>query len=268
MRWIVAMLLLLAGPARAQPVDVWWPLYEGRAIISGTTSETRGDAVVQAFRRVLVKMSGDPSLLEDARVGPFDAMAAGMVEDFFYRDRMGDEPHHDEQGTRDRPFDFTAHFDQEKINATLTLLGRKPFLLPRPKLVIRITVEKDGHRFPMTADAEDDEQQREALLAAAERFGMRVVLPDSTNIAPPSAGAFVLSGTLVWRPAEGGWAGRWHFQPGQPRAGTTTFELLNSFPGLPAGARPRDWTITGVSFDDAFRDAVGGSLATLAGVAK
>jgi hypothetical protein len=245
-RILLACLLLFALPARAESV---WPgtdLYEGHTIVSGTTPATRGGAIVQAFRRVLVKVSGDPSLGDDPQADPFDAMAATMVEDFAYQDRLSDVPRHDEQGTRDRPFDFAAHFDRARVNAVLVLLGRRPYLAPRPPLVIRVTVEKDGHRFPMTADAADDEQQREALLAAAERFGMRVVLPDSTRITRPSADAVVLSGTLVWQAATFGWSGAWHLD-------------------APGRSLPRDWTITGVSFDEAFRSAVGGSLAVLAG---
>jgi hypothetical protein len=268
MRILLTVLLLFALPAQAANV---WPgtdLYEGHAIVSGTTPSTRGDAIVQAFRRVLVKVSGDPSLRNDPKVDPFEAMAQGMMDDFAYQDRLSDEPHHDEQGTRDRPFDFAAHFDPLRINATLTLLGRKPYLQARPPLVIRITVEQDGHSFPMTADAGDDEQQRESLLSAAERFGIRIALPDSTAINPPPANAAVLSGTLVWRPAEGGWAGTWHFHTPAATFSPLLFDVTTPFRTPVHPAADRSWTITGVSFDDAFRDAVGGSLAALAGVAK
>jgi hypothetical protein len=243
-RLLVAM-LLLTPCAWAGNV---WPaaeLYEARAIVSGSGAATRGDAIVTSFRRVLVKVSGNPALLEDPRVDPLDALAAGMVEDFAYQDRMSDIPHHDEQGTRDRPFDVAVHFDAAKIDAALVFVDERPYRGPRPKLFIRIAVDDHGATFPLTADAEADERQREALLAAAERFGLRVVLPDSTAITPPPNGEAVLSGRLFWSEGAAGWVGVWRLD-------------------WPGGAR--DWSISGVSFDDAFRDAVGGSLRAFAGL--
>jgi hypothetical protein len=241
---VSALLLVLASPALAA-APVWPPagLYDARTIISGSGEATRTDAIVASFRRVLVKVAANPDLLDDKRVEPFEALAPGMVEDFAYQDRMGDMPHHDEQGMRDRPFDFVAHFDPAKIDAVLVLLGETPYRGPRPKLDIRIGVDDRGSRFPLTADAEADEQQRESLLAAADRLAVRVALPDSTRIAPPPAGATVLSGTLVWSEADFGWVGTWRLDwPGGMHA----------------------WSIRGVSFDEAFRDALGGSLRALA----
>ena len=249
MRLVVAIVVAMLLTSQAWAGNVWPEagLYAARSLVSGSGAATRGDAVISCFRRVLVKVSGDPSLLEDERVLPFEPLAAAMVEDFAYQDRMSDIPHHDEQGTRDRPFDVSMSFEPAKVDAVLTLLGSLPYRGPRPKLVVRVMVEDRGARFPLTADAEADEQQREALLAAADRFAMRVVLPDSTAIGAPAADAAVLSGTLVWDEAAFGWVGKWRF----------------AWKGLRGGAR--EWGISGVSFDDAMRDAVGGSLAALAG---
>ncbi len=242
MRLALVALLLIPFPAWAVPV---WPvpgLYEARAIVTGTRPETRAEGIITCFRRVLVKVSGDPSLLDSPLAAPFDALAATMVEDLAYQDRMGDEPHHDEQGTRDRPFDLTVHFDPQRIDATLTLMGEAPYRGPRPPVVIRVTVDDHGNRFPMTADGEADEQQREALLAASDRFGLRVVLPEAGRPTPPNTAS--LSGTLVWSDAAFGWVGSWQFD-------------------WPGGSRA--WTVSGVSFDEAFRNALGGGLAALSG---
>ena len=91
---------------------------------------------------------------------------------------MTDIPHHDEQGTRDRPWDYIAHFDPAGVAAALARWVSGVWPGPRPRLLARIVVqEQDGHAYPLSNDADDGERQREALLAAAARFGMRVALP-------------------------------------------------------------------------------------------
>ncbi len=238
---LVALLLLLAFPARAAPL---WPqadLYQARTIVTGTRAETRADGIVTCFRRVLVKVSGDPTLLDDPRAAPLDALAAGMVEDIAYQDRMSDTPHHDEQGTRDRPFDLAVHFAPARIDAALTLLGTAPFRGRRPPILVRITVDSHGDQFPLTADAEPDEQQREALIAASDRLGLRVILPPAGPALPNAA---TLTGRLAWSDQDFGWVGTWH---------------------LDWNGTAHDWHIAGVSFDEAFRSAMAGSLAAFAG---
>ena len=100
-------------------------LSEATAIVTGTREETRAEGFAHALRDVLVKRSGNPGLLYDARVEPLEANAADLVEDYIYLDRMSDQPRHDEQGTRDRPYTLVVRFAPEKIDAALAELGIK-----------------------------------------------------------------------------------------------------------------------------------------------
>ena len=59
----------------------------------------------------------DPALADDACIDRLDA--AAMVEDEVFLDRLPDIPNHDERGTRDRPWDYIAHFDPQRIGAAL-----------------------------------------------------------------------------------------------------------------------------------------------------
>ncbi len=231
-----AMLLLAPFVARAD-------LFEGRAIVTGTGPASRAEALPQALRWALVKVSGDPALAEDPRVDAIDA--AGLVEDEVFLDRMTDIPHHDEQGTRERPWDYIAHFDPAGITVALARLGHGVWPAPRPRLLARIVVhEQDGHTYPLSNDADDGERQREALLAAAARYGMRVALPPGDAPQADVAGTVPLVGTLRWSDEDAGWVGEWH---------------------LTWQGQDQTWGIGGVSFDAAFRDAVGGAMAVMSG---
>ena len=89
--------------------------------------------------------------------------------------------------------------------------------------------------FPLTADGDNDERHRQALLAAASRYGMYVVL-EPLGKTLPMADALVVSGTLRWSDADPGWAGDWR-------------------------SESKAWGVNGVSFDEAYRDLVQGAMA-------
>jgi uncharacterized protein len=230
-------------------------------IVTGTDMRSRPPAMAECLRRVLVKVSGDPALAADPRVDRLAPEPGALTEDLAYFDRMSDIPHHDEQGSRDRPFDLVMNFDPARIDAILGTLGISPWRAGRPALVAVLAVrDRQGGRYTLSADSDDGERQRAALFAAAERFGMRVVLPAEADTAGrgPTADAVVaetarrvrsvpsaaLTGSLVWSDPDAGWVGTWH----------VAYE-----------GREGSWSIRGVSFDEAFRAAVGGAAAVLSG---
>jgi hypothetical protein len=242
MRRLPILLLFLLFAAAAQGQD-FPALVEGTAIVTGTGDDTRTVGLAHALRDVLVKRSGDPGLLHDSRVDPLTAQAAGMVDDYIYLDRMSDLPKHDEQGTRERPYTLIARFNPGKVDAALAALGDTPWVTPRPPLLVRIMItDSKGGRYPLTADGGNDERHRQALLAAALRFGMRLVLVtmDRVNETFAVPGALTVEGTLHWSNADPGWTGAW-------------------------GSDGRAWGIQGVSFDEAYRDLVLGAMAVATG---
>lgn len=248
-------LALAAAPARAQGTATdeaaaagTGDLYRAHTIVTGTDMRSRPDGLALCLLLVLVKVSGDPSLQDDPAAAAFAARADTLLQDLVYLDRESDIPHHDEQGSRDRPQDLIARFDPRAVDAALAALGRAPWAGARPPLLVRVRIVNAGADTPLGADTDADERERRGLLAAADRYGMRVVLPteaqNKQGIAPAVPGAVTLSGTLTWSDAALGWVGAWQ---------------------MAWQGRPHEWGISGVSFDDAFRDAIRGAMAILSG---
>lgn len=234
------VLLALAGAATAAGMHAPAASYEAVAIVTGQGEKNRALGLALALEDVLVKVSGDPRLIGETRVAGLDA--AAMVEGFSYRDRLEGIPIHDEQGSYDRPHDLTVRFTPEAIDAALAALGRRQWTEdPRPAVLLKLDVTRNGATFTLTADEERGMAMRNSLAQASAKIGMPVVLPGGELSAGDAA---VLAGSLVWSDAELGWIADWTIESRQER---------------------HRWQIRGVSFDDAFRNALRGAAQVLSG---
>jgi hypothetical protein len=240
-------------------------LYQTKAIVTGEREETRLPALAQCLKDVLKKVSGDPNIDRDSRVEGFASQAQTYVKAFSYRDRMEGIPIHDEQGTRDRPYDLTVDFHPEKIDEILLSLGRNPWIARRPMIVVILAVRYEARSYLLTGDVDEGFDQRESFMSAAWLTGMPMVLPSSatlneagmtaeklstakpedlTRIARASGGKIVLVGSIVWNKGMLGWKGDWQ---------------LHSVGGS------HHWQIQNVNFDAAFRSAMRGAAQVLSG---
>ena len=252
-RPVLALILLaLAGiPGRA--ADTVPDLYRVSVLVTGQGEETRGPALSRAFGAVLVKVSGDPALAGAPGLAPLAAHAADYVAGFSYRDLMAGIPVHDEQGSRDRPYELTVDFVPRRIDAALAGLGATPWTGPRPELLAVIGVENGGTRFTLAADGAKGRDMREALATAAAQYGLAVTLPDAASLGAGSdlpalvraAGAdAAVTGTLVWNDAAPGWTAEWRIE---------------------VDGATLAWAVRQVSFDQAFRVGIGGAAEALSG---
>ena len=226
--------VLLAAPALGAG------LYEARSIVTGMDLRARPEGLRQALGQVLAKVSGQAALATDPRLAQLDPkpLLAGIA----YLDRMSDQPKRDEQGTRDRPYDLVARFDPAAVDALLRAWGAAPWTTPRPTLAVDVAITpRLGPAAPLRADTDPDERHRAALLDAADRMGLDLVIPAAADPVPPPAGAPVLSGALRWSDADGGWVSTWRM----------------------GGA---EWGLRGTGFDAAYRDGIAGAAAALAGL--
>ncbi|NRP19921.1 hypothetical protein LPJGGPFB_03180 [Ensifer adhaerens] len=240
-------------------------LYISDAIVTGTGEENRQIGFRECLSEVLVKVSGDFTLTDSAALAALQARAAEFVATFSYRDRLQGIPIHDEQGTHDRPHDLTCRFDPATIDRLLAKLERKPWLSPRPVIAVLLAVHDQRRRFVLARDGGESPYMAQSLAAATVPLALTASLPDAATLAANGldferlsrmqpaelkrlaidVGADIpLAGTLVWSDAARGWVADWR---------------------LIENSKAYRWQIRGVSFDDAFRNAMRGAARVLSG---
>jgi hypothetical protein len=254
--------LLASPPALAVTVE---NLYRAKAIVTGISEKNRVPGFVQCLEDVLVRVSGDPRLIGDPAATALAKNVKDYVASFRYRDRLEGIPIHDEQGSYDRPHDLTVDFAPDKIDAALASLGRKPWTAERPLPVMFLGVENARGSFVLAGDGDQSPYMAESLAAASARIGMPATLPseatlseagltfdkldaadleDLDQLARAAGGDLALVGSLIWSDADHGWIVDWR---------------------LRHDGRDAHWQMRGVSFDDAFRNAMRGAAQVLSG---
>jgi hypothetical protein len=261
----VALMLWLAAlppPLRAAETG---EIYRATVIVTGEREETRYPGIGECFALMMQKVSGNPDIAVSPGFGKIAERARAFVWSYTYHDRLFGRPLGDEQGTRDRPFDLTVQFEQRMVDDALAGLGTRPWPEPRPKLAVVVGVRDMVRDYVLSDGQQLGAGMRDAFGDASRRFAVAVVFPSAAEvgeasvsyggIAQPDAARLaglahrlgadhVLAGRLEWVAAEHGWRGRW---------------ALADLPGAPA------WQISGVNFDAAFRNALGGAAKILSG---
>ena len=252
-------------PPPISPDDI----YTTQAVVTGKDERNRPLGFQLCFEDVLVKASGDATILGAPQVPALTARAGDYIDSFSYFDRLHGRAIHDEQGSYDRPHFLTCHFNPVKIDNVLRLLGRKTWRGKRPTLAMIVAVQGPpfGRKLDgvLAADGDFDPDMREALDNAARRYGMAVRLPAAEQVrasgvtaASPTAairskaerltslagGDLPLIGTLVWSDKATGWIATWRIE---------------------AGGRAFTWSARGINFDEAFRVAMRGAIRALSG---
>jgi uncharacterized protein len=238
-------------------------LYRAQTVVTGQGEANRIIGFAACLEDVLIKVSGALKLAGDPRLAAYQSRAGDFVKARSYHDQMSGTPTRDEQGTRDRPYDLIVDFDEKKIDGLLKALGFKPWLSHRPSLGMFVEMEQGPRKYIVSADAGQSTAPRESLFAASAKRGMRIVLPDDAALAksgidgvelarlPSSAlaaraaelgGEVALVGRLKWDDQELGWATEWQME---------------------WQGRPHRWQLRGVTFDEAFRRAIGGAAQIL-----
>jgi uncharacterized protein len=98
---LCAFMVLWSDGSIGQPGGVS-DIYATCVVVTGTDERNRPLGFKLCFEDVLVKVSGDASILSDRRFAALAAVAGQYLSTFSYRDRFEGKPVHDEQGTYDR----------------------------------------------------------------------------------------------------------------------------------------------------------------------
>lgn len=221
---LAALWLFSAAAAAAEPPA----LYEAQAIVTGQENPERARGFALCLADVLIKLSGDATIKDDKRLAALQAHAGDLVASFRYHDRMEGIPIHDEQGTRERPYDLLVRFDPAKTDAALRALGRQPWTDPRPTVALFIGMKLADQAIILTADGERDFAPRLALADASRRRGLPILLPSAAELgslaydrlapgpdldrrAAAMGGSLALVGHLVWSDATFSWQADWAF---------------------------------------------------------
>jgi len=240
-------------------------LYRTKVTVTGQGEANRMVGFAAGLEDVLIKASGAQKLSGDRRLAAYKSKAKDFVRAFSYRDQFFGKPIRDEQGTRDRPFDLTVEFEEGKIDDILKALSLKPWLSHRPSLAVFVEMDQGAKNYIVTTDGPQSDLQRDALLAAADKRGMDIVLPGTAALAksnitaaelrtpsfqalaPVAAelgGEVVLVGRLVWDDRDLGWATQWQ---------------------MDWRGQTHRWQIRGLTFDETFRRGIGGVAQILSG---
>ena len=244
-----------AGPASAEDDR---DRYQAVAIVTGTDMRSRPSGFAQCLRAVLVNVSGEPRLLEDPRTMELARHADTFVASFGYVDVMAGIPVHDDQGTYDRPHYLTVHFDKARIEAALAELGERPWRGDRPLVVPVLSMRGFGKPYLLSAELPAASDQRASFADRADEFGLTSRIPTEAELAAWGA----VAGTLPTPPDAA--------DPDEARV-AGTLEFQESLPGWVGSWRLRwrgadyAWRISGVNYDEAFRDIVRGVLRVASG---
>ena len=146
------------------------------------------------------------------------------------------------------------------MNDALAKLHEHPWLASRPTLGLLVTVKDMAHTYVLANDGLYGGDQRASFADAATRYAMPIRFPAQAelpaaaqSVAEVSAAEVeqlkramhaeqILLGSLQWDAKALGWVGEWR---------------------LASGPDTRPWHISGVNFDAAFRNAVGGAAKRL-----
>jgi hypothetical protein len=259
---MIAMIFLVVIFFAVRAPSAWaqdaTDLYQSTAIVTGTDMRSRPAGFARCLRDVLVKVSGEPRLIKDARVAELGRHADAFVVSFSYVDVMAGIPIHDDQGTYDRPHYLTVHFEPAKIDQALADLGEHPWRGERPVVVPVLSMRGFGAPYLLSAEAPAEADQRASFAERAKEFGLESRIPTQAELARwgaiagrlPSLPAVtgpnevVVAGTLEFQESAPGWSGSWRMR----QHGVDYI-----------------WGISGVNYDEAFRDIIRGVLRVASG---
>ncbi len=229
-------------------------LYQGHAFVTGQRDETRIPGFERALADVVRKLTGDSGIKTAEIMKVIGTPVQDYVAAYTETDRMADIPIHDEQGTRDRPFDLLVTFRSDKIDDLVKRMDRKPWIAFRPKTLVMLSVTTDTGTYLLTENGDQGTDQRDSLRSAAWTAGLPIILltTDQVHAGPGAADDFsqmadagqTLSGRITWTSGMKGWQSSWQLRT---RYGE------------------RQWQIKDVNFDEAFRNGVQGTASILSG---
>lgn len=250
---LMASLVLLAGTALPAPAqDSEAELYKAETIVTGTVEPERSRGFAAGALQVLVKLTGQPEVADTPGAAELQKQAGELVVDFSYEDRMKDIPVHDEQGTRERPHFLRIRFDPQKFDEALEKAGFVKWSGKRPAVAVWLGIRDARSEYILSRDGDGGYAQRAVLDDASKLRSIPVILPEDAQTAISFAD--IEKGNRAAIEA-------YSHEHGADAALTGLLEFDgNAYWNIRWSAYGEDvemqWSLTGVTFDQALKGAI------------
>ncbi|MCU7797939.1 MAG: DUF2066 domain-containing protein [Candidatus Thiodiazotropha sp. (ex Myrtea spinifera)] len=167
--WLLLAPLLFWQSVQAEQVG---NLYEAESAVVGQGTEARAKGIKNTFAQVLVKVSGDRSLLSNPEIDGLLRKASSYVQQYRYRmlDDKSAEPDADQP---DRI--LWARFDERAVNRLLRQSGVPVWGTTRPSVLIWLGEESGTSRSLVSLERQP--QLKRMVKHAANDRGLPVLLP-------------------------------------------------------------------------------------------
>lgn len=138
---VLAGALLLSGVARGAEVA---GLYESEVGVAGRDASQRNAGIRAAFKRVLVKVTGNSKVGSRSKVAPALQRASQYVQQYRYRPAP--------EGGSSPAWLLWVQFDPQAVNQVLQDAGLPVWGNVRPETLLWLAVEERGRRYLLGAD--------------------------------------------------------------------------------------------------------------------
>jgi hypothetical protein len=166
------LLALLLGSYTSVRAEAVSNLYEAEVAVSGQGGEARSQGIRKAFASVLVKVSGDSSLLDNPEVGQLLNRGSRLVQQYRYKSL----PNASEGGGEDLPDRLLwARFDARAVNRLLRESGVPVWGETRPSMLLWLGQEEGARRSLISPDR--DASLKQQLSRTADARGLPLIWP-------------------------------------------------------------------------------------------
>lgn len=165
------LLCLLTLPAmQTVQAELIGTLYEAQAPVTGQSGDARAVGIQQAFAQVLVKVSGERSLLANPQIDTLLKRASGLVQQYRFRAL--------ESGSVTSPEAdrlLWVRFDERAVNRLLRESGVPVWGATRPSVLLWLGEEAGPSRGLVSLERQP--RLKDTLIRVAEARGLPLLLP-------------------------------------------------------------------------------------------
>jgi uncharacterized protein len=160
------LLILIGLPAFAAVVP---NLYNAQIPVASQTAADRPAAIKAAYQMVLIKVTGNANIMQNAKIRANAAHAEEYIQQYSYQTNT------DTTSNNSLPYQLLVQFDPEAINHTLLAAKLPIWGQDRPLTIFWIANTVNGEQRLLSAS--DDGVIPNALDKAAQVYGLPILLP-------------------------------------------------------------------------------------------